>query len=312
MVFNNTVVNLHYVNDPVWMERAFLLLKKHYQLVSVQQIDGYYHNNTPLRNSCHVTFDDGDDSFYRVVFPIIKKHQIPVSIYVSPKATIERDSFWFQKFKATDKEALKKVLLKDVKFAPVTSEIGGFPAIVLCKCMEIAKLNRVIDQCLEKNKNHSVVAKNMSIAQLLEVEDSGLVEIGAHTMNHPILSNESDADAEWEISSSITELSKLLGKTINYFAFPNGRYGLDFGDRELELISRNGIRLAFSTERKSFSKRDNPLLVPRKGLSHGRNAMILAKLILGKNWDSLKKVMQGRDETDLRIMLNKILAGTEK
>lgn len=307
LLYNNTVVNLHQVSDPEWMERVFLLLRRHYKLVSANSIESYFYDNKPLNNSCHITFDDGDESFYRVVFPIVKRLQIPVSIYVSPKAIVKNESFWFQKFKATNKEALRKEILLKERFAPIINAVKDLPAIVLCKCLEISELNQIIDHNLSSNENEVVVAKNMNIDELIEVSNSGFVEVGAHTMNHPILSNESDKNAEWEIASSISELSELLHKPVRHFAFPNGRYDLDFGDREIELVTKYGIRLSFSTEHTSFSKNNNPLTVPRKGLSHGSNTLILAKLILSKKWDYLKHAIHSNDETEMRIMLKQLL-----
>ena len=40
---------------------------------------------------------------------------------------------------------------------------------------------------------------NITKEQLMELNNSGLVEIGSHTNNHPILANESDNMLEWEI-----------------------------------------------------------------------------------------------------------------
>lgn len=308
MLLKNTVVNFHQVSDGAWMESVFLLLKKKYHLITANQLEGYYYNNEPLQNSCHITFDDGDDSFYKVVFPIVKKLRVPVSIYVSPQATTRGESFWFQKIKAADKEVLRSILLESEVFKSKAEQLREFPAIALCKALPVSEINSALSTCFDRANKLGSVAKNISLDQLREMADSGLVEIGAHTMHHPILMNENDQNAEWEISASISELEALINKPVKYFAYPNGRFGLDYSNREVKILRDYGIKLAFSTNHRCFSKNDDPLLVPRKGLSHGSDIFVLAKLILGNKWDYAKKLLRGNDENDYRLALQRMLS----
>ncbi len=39
---------------------------------------------------------------------------------------------------------------------------------------------------------------NLTREQLIELNNSGLIEIGSHTNNHPILVNESDKVLNWK------------------------------------------------------------------------------------------------------------------
>ena len=81
----------------------------------------------------------------------------------------------------------------------------------------------------------------MNLDEILELEKSDLVTIGAHTLNHPILQNESLETSRKEITDSIIELEKLLGHKIKYFAYPNGAKALDFGMREIDILKENKI-----------------------------------------------------------------------
>ncbi|MCX7641424.1 MAG: polysaccharide deacetylase family protein [Elusimicrobiales bacterium] len=62
--------------------------------------------------------------------------------------------------------------------------------------------------------------------QLLEMDKSGFIEFGSHTMNHPRLENISLEDAEWEITESKKQLENMFQKEIIAFAYPygNGAY----------------------------------------------------------------------------------------
>ncbi len=62
--------------------------------------------------------------------------------------------------------------------------------------------------------------------QLIEMDRSGVIEFGSHTMNHPRLENIPFEDALWEIKESKRQLEKLFNKPIFAFAYPygNGAY----------------------------------------------------------------------------------------
>jgi hypothetical protein len=141
---------------------------------------------------------------------------------------------------------------------------------------------------------------NMDVEQLKEVYNSGLVTIGAHTMRHPILKNESDESSYKEISESVTQLSEVLGEKIEYFAYPNGDPVLDFSDREMSTLKALGIKLAFSTENKRIERNDLKLSVPRNGISYGSDRMILTKLYAGSSWGKIKRMISGKSESDYR------------
>ncbi|WP_420841192.1 polysaccharide deacetylase family protein [Aquiflexum gelatinilyticum] len=140
----------------------------------------------------------------------------------------------------------------------------------------------------------------MNLEQLLELQNSGLVEIGAHSQTHPILKNESDEKVILEIKDSIEELSEMLGKKVRSFAYPNGIPGLDFTEREIGILKKCDIRLAFSTEKRRFNINDNPLIIPRNGISKGSPSFIFTKLVIGDYWSLLRKFLKGKQEVDYR------------
>jgi len=148
----------------------------------------------------------------------------------------------------------------------------------------------------------------MSESELKEVYNSGLVAIGAHTQNHPILANETETTAQYEIQSSILELSEILADPVKYFAYPNGIPQIDFGEREMNFLKAMNIKLALSTENKSFSIKDNPLNIPRNGISKGNKSFLFLKLLMGSKWDIVKKLCLGKQEDDYREEIRNIIA----
>jgi len=91
----NLIINFHVVENAQWFETLIVYLKSKYKMVPISHFDNP--ENYKKRNSlCNITFDDGDKTVYDVVFPILKKHNVPATIFVSPRSIIEKFNFWFQ------------------------------------------------------------------------------------------------------------------------------------------------------------------------------------------------------------------------
>ena len=305
-VFPNTIINFHKIYDKEWMESVLLFLSNIYNIVSIQDIESYYYNQKPLHNCCHITFDDGDRSFYTIVYPLIKKFQLPVSIYVSPKIVKTGENFWFQEIRNYNKEVLRTIINNKYPYLkPINPKI---PISAIFKSLQLTQIWEVISEYRSIMKVVAEKRMNMSDGELIEVSNSGLVAIGAHTQNHPILANETETTAQYEIQSSILELNAILGVQVSSFAYPNGIPQIDFGKREMNFLKAMNIKLALSTENKSFSIKDNPLNIPRNGISKGNTSFLFMTLLIGSKWDIVKKLCLGKQEDDYREEIRNIIA----
>jgi peptidoglycan/xylan/chitin deacetylase (PgdA/CDA1 family) len=305
-LFPNTIINFHKIYDKEWMESVLLYLINNYNIVALQDIESYYYNQKLLHNCCHITFDDGDRSFYTIVYPLIKKFQLPVSIYVSPKIVKTGENFWFQEIRNYNKEVLRTVINNKCPY--LKSINPKIPISAIFKSLQLTQIWEIIDEYRSIMKIDAEKRMNMSESELKEVYNSGLVAIGAHTQNHPILANETETTAQYEIQSSILELSEILADPVKYFAYPNGIPQIDFGEREMNFLKAMNIKLALSTENKSFSIIDNPLNIPRNGISKGNKSFLFIKLLLGSKWDKVKKLCLGKQEDDYRKEIRDIIA----
>lgn len=258
-ILPNTIICLHEINNQKWLDNAFESLIKNYHIIGLEDLEHYYYENKNLKNSCHITFDDGDMSFYKNAFPIIKKHKIHVSIYVSPLMAKDRKNFWFQEIAGYNQKKLfeisQKVTNSKIEYVqPV--EIKKF-----LKSLPLEIIWEIIKLYQKETNTYPKSPMNMSEKQLIEVKSSGFVDIGAHTLNHPILINETNAIASSEIVGSIDQLSDMLNLETRYFVYPNGNYG----EREIKILKDKGIKLAFTTKREKISSINNPLTIPRSG-----------------------------------------------
>lgn len=258
-ILPNTIIYFHEIQDQQWFQNIVESLVKNYNIIGLSELEEYYYNNKSIKNACHITVDDGDLTFYKNAFPVIKKFNIPVSIYVSPLMATERKNFWFQEIRGYDPVKLGKIIAREYNHRlnpQVAGEIKDF-----LKTLLIDDISRIIKIYQKETATPAKRAMNMDESQLIELNNSGLVDIGAHTLNHPCLINEKEEVASYEISQSIDKLSDIINREIKYFVYPNG----DYGEREMSILKSKGIKLAFTTERGKLSNHDNPLKIPRSG-----------------------------------------------
>jgi peptidoglycan/xylan/chitin deacetylase (PgdA/CDA1 family) len=102
----------------------------------------------------------------------------------------------------------------------------------------------------------------MTESQVRELHRNG-IEIGAHTLNHPILARVDDAVARHEIVASRDRLQEMIGAPVTSFAYPNGGPGKDYTGRDVALAREAGFRLAVSTAWGAATPQRDPFQVPR-------------------------------------------------
>lgn len=93
--------------------------------------------------------------------------------------------------------------------------------------------------------------------------NSGLVEIGAHTLTHRRLVALPPADADHEIASSKRVLEQRLGP-VNYFAYPYGESS--YGDEHRAMAMRAGYRAIFTTSSQTVTTATDRYAMPRFGI----------------------------------------------
>jgi peptidoglycan/xylan/chitin deacetylase (PgdA/CDA1 family) len=86
----------------------------------------------------------------------------------------------------------------------------------------------------------------MTSAQVLALHRAGM-EIGAHTVSHPILARISDAAARAEILQSREQLEHITAGAVSLFAYPNGKPGDDYGQNHVEIVRQLGFQAAVAT-----------------------------------------------------------------
>ncbi|WP_428776414.1 polysaccharide deacetylase family protein, partial [Vibrio sp.] len=96
---------------------------------------------------------------------------------------------------------------------------------------------------VEADQNPDKPFPLMSAEQIKAMAESGLIEIGGHTLTHPHLNTLTEAEQRHEIAANKQELEQIIGKPLTSFAYPYGSLNAD----SKRLAEQLGYQFAVAT-----------------------------------------------------------------
>ena len=211
----------------------------------------------PAGAAC-ITFDDGYADNQVVACPMLLKHGLCATFFVST-GFLDGGRMWND----TITEAVRLTRREVMEFrGPQLGNLISMPMqtaenkrsslrtlIRLIKYLQPSERADAIAELLEAaglGEQDLPTNLMMTSEQVRSLRAAGM-QIGAHTVHHPILATLGDREAEREIGSSRESLEGLLGQKVPLFAYPNGRPGEDYLQRDVALVKRLGFRAAVTT-----------------------------------------------------------------
>lgn len=221
----------------------------------------------PSRAVC-ITFDDGYRSIHELALPVLNNLGLPATVFVS-SGFIGQGSMWNDRII----EAVQSMPIGELDLTDVG--LGKY------SLKEPVQREKVLEDLIEKSKYLPPLARDDLVNRISLLSKKGLddgpmltsemivdlashgIEIGAHTVSHPILKSLDDIDSLREISQSKADLEKILGKPVRYFAYPNGKVGVDFDERHVAMVRDAGFEAAFTTAIGTFGYKHDRYQLPR-------------------------------------------------
>ena len=102
----------------------------------------------------------------------------------------------------------------------------------------------------------------MTVDELRQLEDNGLLEVGSHTLTHPVLATLPSSEQSAEILGGKELLERLLGHPVKTFAYPFGA-NCDFTAETVNWIREAGVASACTLIEGTASRSTPPLELPR-------------------------------------------------
>jgi peptidoglycan/xylan/chitin deacetylase (PgdA/CDA1 family) len=105
--------------------------------------------------------------------------------------------------------------------------------------------------------------RTMTPDEVLDLVHGDLVDVGAHTMTHPVLALRPAAEQASEIQESKKRLEALLGRLVFAFAYPHGRPAVHYTNDTVKLLGEAGFDAGCSTVPALIHRGTDPLQLPR-------------------------------------------------
>lgn len=113
-----------------------------------------------------------------------------------------------------------------------------------------------------EEKNTSVLSNLLNEKQILEMQNSGLIEFGSHTLSHVNLSTINDEQLLNELKKSKEEVEKITNQECEAFAYPYGK----FDDKIVQAVKNVGYKNATVVKRGLFEQNDDVFTIKRVGI----------------------------------------------
>lgn len=152
-----------------------------------------------------VTFDDGYAGLLRLALPVLERFQVPAVAFVCPAPIARGVRFWFD----------------------AVAERRGDPAVAAMKLLPFDEWRAEAGR-YEMTAADGDPHRPLTVDELRRLAASPLIEIGSHTMTHPILANAPAERQREEMAESRRVLTGWLGTAPRLFAYPSGRPGVDY------------------------------------------------------------------------------------
>jgi peptidoglycan/xylan/chitin deacetylase (PgdA/CDA1 family) len=215
-----------------------------------------------------ITFDDGYADNAIVALPVLQKCHLPATFFVA-SGYLDGGRMWND----TVIEAVKRTQAKTLDFSDIglgkvkTADIGerrDTVSTLLSKLKYLSAQER--DRCVKIIAERAAVALPnnlmMQSQQVKTLSEAGM-DIGAHTVTHPILTRLAERDALHEIVESRQQLFEITRVPVRLFAYPNGKPGEDYDFRHVSMVKQLGFAGAVSTAWGAAKRSADTFQLPR-------------------------------------------------
>lgn len=198
------------------------------------------------------TFDDGYADNFTRAYPILRRHQVPFALFLTTGYLDRALPMWWVVFHALLRER-EHLVLPDCTL-PARTPCEKLAAFAAARELVIGtppdRLPRLFDRIFETNAQANF--RDLAFAAALTWDDvrsmaaSGLVTIGCHTVNHPILADTDAQTCAAEVARSRDRIAAEIGERPRYFAYPYGGES-DIGADAPGIVAAAGFDAAFTT-----------------------------------------------------------------
>jgi|SoiMethySBSTD1v2_1073268.scaffolds.fasta_scaffold633206_2 peptidoglycan/xylan/chitin deacetylase (PgdA/CDA1 family) len=220
------------------------------------------------KRALSITFDDGYADNYKVAVPILLRLGLPATFFVAtgfldggcmfndvviealraaPGPELDLDDLGLGRHRVGSDEE---------RIAAIEGILAGL------KYFEPERRRRVAAEVAHRAGSPTPTDLMMTSEQVRALRAAGM-EVGAHTVTHPILAEIPLARARHEMEASRARLERITGAPVRLFAYPNGNPRRDYYAEHAALARELGFHAAVSTAWGAARAGDDLYQIPR-------------------------------------------------
>ena len=222
--------------SPENFEEHLAVLRKYTHTIGLSKLVQHLKEGSVPQKWVAITFDDGYADNLYIAKPMLEKYEVPATVFVCTGNPGKE--FWWD-------ELERLVASSTAEFNALARQMqeNGFPwtapdADLLKRSqfrhslyyflltLEVEEQNRAMQVIRDWSgvlPEERGARRSLEPSELLQLAGGGLVELGSHTRNHPMLPQLSLERQREEIITGKQELESILGRPVDGFSYPNGR-----------------------------------------------------------------------------------------
>ncbi len=219
--------------SPRTFDQQLRYLKRHYRIVSMQELITGLRDRSVSERAIVITFDDGFRDNYEIAWPILRKYDVPATIFLCTDGVDNRRVLWVHRLTYLANRAGEQDLWAIAcQYWPVLEGLQSEPTNRFWVMMDFL-VNKVLPA--ERDDFLQAASRSLGVTEPLP-QDVGLylswdqvremtaagIEFGNHTCSHPNLALLSRVGQEREIAEAQETIVEKLGKRGLPFAYPFG------------------------------------------------------------------------------------------
>ena len=281
-------------------ERHVEMLSREFHMLSLAEFESFIEGQRPLpRPSCLLTFDDGWRDTYTEAWPILRRHSVPVLVFISVGFIGTPTTLWQEHLRAVLFRAYQACLTD----APLAARVRPVLARHGYGHVMDAPADSVRATIMDAVLSHKYDDADRALAPIRELEpilaattppdagpdgfmswemvkamaDEG-AEFGGHGVTHRLLTTLSQAEVLAELGGSRDQIRAHLGRNPRSVAYPDGKWNALVS----ACLERTGYALAFSTEGGRVSPGDARQAIRRVNIHEAgtsSRALLMAQIV---------------------------------
>lgn len=284
--------------DPQWLgvppgqfDEQMAVLARRWRPVELGELADAVRAGDVPDGAVAVTFDDGYADNWTHAVPILKRYGVPATIFVTTHGDAPGRELWWDELerltlgshslpRRVTLQIDREVLVWDLDREPESSDSTGWNVAMTPDTPRrrlYAELHDALRVVRAETRWHVLEQlravtglspaprashRLMSNQEIAEAFRSGLIDIGAHTVTHPVLATLATEDQRWELAESRGVLAEITGGPVSAVSYPYGGRR-DYSATTIEIAESLGFLVGCANHAGCVTRDSNVLALPR-------------------------------------------------